>query len=114
MSQPSILSRQQLPAAIADVIDGTNDHDRVRFLGAFAADAVIDDWGRSFAGRAGIARWNDAENMGTANQITVTGYRQAGDLHIVTIDVTGRGYNGPGTMTFTIDDDLVTRIAITG
>ena len=113
MDQPSSQSQPQLPAAITDVIDGTNDRDRPRFLGAFAENAIIDDWGRSFAGRAAIAGWNDAENMGTANQITVTGYRQAGDLHVVTIDVTGRGYNGPGTMTFTLDDGLVTRIAIT-
>jgi hypothetical protein len=39
---------------------------------AFADDAALTDFGRTFAGEDEIARWSDNENIATRNRITVT------------------------------------------
>ena len=46
------------------MFDATNRSDSDAFVTAFAADGVIDDWGRTFTGYAEIARWNTNENIG--------------------------------------------------
>ena len=52
-----------LEPPIAAMIDATNREDSAAFLDAFADDAVINDWGREFTGKAEIATWNDNENI---------------------------------------------------
>jgi ketosteroid isomerase-like protein len=105
---------ETLPAAILDFLDGTNASDRERFLGAFADDAVLDDWGRSFAGRERIAEWNENENMGVQSHFDVRGFSVNGNVYAVSIAVTGNGYNGGGTMAFTLEGDRISRVDITG
>ena len=54
----------ELESAIQEVFDATNRADSDAFVSAFAADGVIDDWGRTFTGHAEIAGWNARENIG--------------------------------------------------
>ena len=103
-----------LPPAIAEFFDATNAGDRERFLAAFAADAVLDDWGRAFTGRDGIASWNETDNIGVQSHFDVTGSTVAHGVHAVSITVTGNGYNGGGTIAFTLEDGLISRVDITG
>jgi ketosteroid isomerase-like protein len=105
---------EALPPAIAEFFAATEAGDRERFVAAFAADAVLDDWGRSFSGRDGIARWNESDNMGVGSRIRVTGAEERGGIVLVSVQVTGGGYNGGGTMAFTLDGDLIGRVDITG
>jgi len=104
---------QELEAPIQRMIDATNRADRASFLDAFAQDATLTDFGRTFHGRAEIARWNDIENIGTQNRIEVTGVSRSGSTVSVGVAVTGHGYNGPGTFAFELDGELVTRLLIT-
>jgi ketosteroid isomerase-like protein len=105
---------ENLPAAIADFFDATNEGDRDRFLAAFSSDAVLDDWGRTFEGRQGIGRWNDTENMGANSRFEVTGATEKNGVVLVSVVVTGDGYNGGGTVAFTLEGDLIGRVDITG
>ena len=50
------ISRGRLSAAIA--------HETSRFLGCFAGDGAVDDWGRVFTGHAQVRRWSVAEFIG--------------------------------------------------
>lgn len=75
----------ELPPAVRQMIDATNAEDSTAFLSTFAEDAVVDDWGRRFTGRAEIAAWNARENIGTHNRIEVTGVSPAGDNVMLTI-----------------------------
>ena len=101
-----------LEKPIQTVIDATNRGDTPRLLGAFADDAVLIDWGRTFAGKAEIARWNADENIGTENKLHVTGVQRSGYEVKVDVAVSGKGYNGPGVLSFLVDGDLVKRMAI--
>jgi hypothetical protein len=108
------MTTEVLPPAISAFFGATNTTDRRRFLGAFAEDAVLDDWGRQFVGKEGISGWNETDNMGVSSHIDVIGVRVDGGSCVVSIQVSGDGYNGGGAMTFRLEDGLISRVDITG
>jgi hypothetical protein len=103
-----------LEIPIRTMIDATNRGDSEALLSAFSDEAVLTDFGRTFTGKSEISRWNTNENIGTQNQIRVTGVERSGDRVSVSIDVTGNGYNGPGTLIFELDAHAIRRLLITG
>jgi len=46
----------QVPAVVREALEAANAHDTGRFLGCFAADGAVDDWGRVFTGPAQVHR----------------------------------------------------------
>lgn len=105
----------RLPSAIAQFFEASNADDREAFLAAFADDAVLDDWGHTYAGRDRIADWNESDNMGVGSRFVVEGSIEHNGVHAVSIQVRGGGYNGGGTMAFTLNPDgLISRVDITG
>ena len=108
------MTTEALPPAIADFFAATNTDDRERFLAAFADDAVLDDWGHIYAGKDAIAGWNETDNMGVSSHIDVVGVDERDGSYVVSIQVTGDGYNGGGSMTFTLDGDAISRVVIAG
>lgn len=103
-----------LEGPIRAMIDATNREDSDGFVAAFADDAVLVDWGREFAGRDRIARWNATENIGVHSRIAVEGVEHDGDRTIVSVRVSGEGYNGGGAFVFRTGDGRITRMEITG
>ena len=108
------MTTEALPQAVADFFAATNTDDRSRFLAAFADDAVLDDWGHVYAGKDAIAGWNETDNMGVSSHIDVVGSEERDGAYVVSIQVTGDGYNGGGSMTFTLDRELISRVVIAG
>jgi hypothetical protein len=53
----------QLPQTIAAYVQTINDHDAAAFIALFDDDAVVNDVGRQFRGRAAIKAWSDREIM---------------------------------------------------
>ena len=103
-----------LDPPIRAMIDATNHADGEAFLAAFADDAVLTDWGRTFTGKAEIARWNDNENIGTQSRFAVTGVERSGATVTVGVAVSGNGFNGPSSFAFEVADGLIARMRITG
>ena len=101
-----------LAAPIARMIAATNAADTEAFLGCFASDAYLEDWGRSFHGREGIAKWNHTDNIGKQAHFEPIGVTGTDTHQIVTITVTGGGYNGTGPIEFEVRDDLISRLII--
>lgn len=95
------------------MIDATNRGDSEAVVAAFAPDAVLNDWGRTFTGREEIGRWDRDENTGTQNQIQVTSVAHRGEALKVGISVSGGGFNGDGSFTFEIKDGLISHLTIT-
>ncbi len=95
------------------MIDATNRGDRDALLAAFAEDATLIDFGRTFAGKAEIARWNDNENIGVQSHISVTSVARSKGSVTVGITVTGNGYNGGGSFVFDLDGGRIARMLIT-
>jgi len=103
-----------LPGPIAQFIDATNSADSERFLDAFTADATLDDWGRQFHGRDGIAAWNHTDNIGVQARFDLVKVEETdpATTYIVTLAVSGNGYNGTGPMTFTLNEGRIRQLLI--
>jgi SnoaL-like domain len=102
------------PAAIRAFIDATNAGDSDAFVAAFTADATLDDWGRKFAGHAGVRDWDRTDNIGVQSHFDLLAIEpgQDQDSYVVTIRVRGNGYNGTGPMEFRLRDGLVASLRI--
>lgn len=103
-----------LPAAIQAFVDATNRGDSDAFLEAFSDDPTLEDWGRVFTGRAGVAAWDRSDNIGKQSHFEVVGVEQgtAPDVYVVTVRVTGGGYNGTSPLTFLLRDGKIDRLTI--
>lgn len=95
------------------MIEATNRGDSEAVVAAFAPDAVLNDWGRTFTGHDEIGHWDRDENTGTHNQIRVTSVAHRGEALKVGISVSGGGFNGEGSFTFEIQGGLISRLTIT-
>lgn len=102
-----------LPAPIQRVIDTTNAGDTDGFLSAFAPDATLVDWGKEFRGTAGIAEWNESDNIGKESRFRVLGAERDGEAWLVRLAVSGKGFNGEGFLRFTVSGEVVSRLEIT-
>jgi hypothetical protein len=102
-------------AVLRRMIDATNTEDRQAFLDCFAPDGVVDDFGRTFTGRAAIQQWSDTENIGTHNRISITAVHPNPDgTTLADITVSGDGYNGPGTFHVAATGTRISRLTIRG
>ncbi len=104
-----------IPAPVEAFFDATNAADVDRFPAAFAADGVIDDWGRRFTGHDGVRAWTEGESIGVAQTFEITSFRVEGHEVVVFATVGGGGFNGPSTFTFELTDDdaAIRRMTIT-
>ena len=97
------MSDVQLDPAVRQALAATDAEDGEAFLAAFAADGVVDDWGRSFVGHEAIASWDAAENIGVHARSEVVGVR-----------VSGGGFTGPSTVVFTTRAGRITSMTTSG
>lgn len=103
----------EVPSAIAGLIEATNRRDRAGFLHAFAEDATVTDGGRTFSGHAEIAEWDDTDNIGVGMHFElVRVVTVADDRYDVTIDAASRRFSGTGTMHITLDRGLIRDLRI--
>jgi hypothetical protein len=103
---------EAIAVPIQRMIDATNSADTEAFLASFTADAYLSDWGRGFTGRDEIAKWNQTDNIGRQAHFEALASREVDGTQVVTLRVTGNGYNGTGDMEFTIEGDLISRMII--
>lgn len=93
----------ELPAPIQKVFDATNSADSAGFVAAFAEDGFINDWGRQLNGSAGIASWDQTDNIGKqASWEALSVEEQSPDRYLVSIKTGGNGYNGVSPFVFTL------------
>jgi uncharacterized protein (TIGR02246 family) len=102
----------EVPSAVQRMIDATNAGDHDAFVAAFTPDAVLVDWGKVFEGRDGVASWDESDNIGRKSHFEVARVGRDGDDWIVTLDVTGGGFNGTSDFRFELADDLIARMEI--
>ena len=101
------------PEPIRRFVEATNAGDTEAFLDTFKADASLTDWGRSFQGREQISRWNQSDNIGVKSHLSIVSITPAEGAYRVRIAVEGKGFNGEGDMTFTLDGDRIASLVIT-
>jgi hypothetical protein len=102
----------EVPPPVQRMIDATNAGDHDAFVAAFAPDAVLVDWGKVFEGADGIAAWDESDNIGRRARFAVAGVAQEADTWVVTLDVSGGGFNGTSDFRFDLADGLISRMEI--
>jgi ketosteroid isomerase-like protein len=103
---------ESAPAPVATLLEAANANDTKAFLAMFVEGAIVDDWGREFAGIDAIREWSDREFIGKHVSLKIDAIQQQGNLTVVTARVGGDGFNGPSRFSFLIDGDLVSRMTI--
>ena len=103
-----------LPEPVARLLAAANSGDTEGFLDTFAPDGSVNDWGRVFTGRDEIKAWSDAEFIGVEVTLDVTAEITTGEYSTITATVGGGGFNGQSHFSFTVADDLVQEMTITG
>ncbi len=98
--------------AIDRMIAATNAGDSEAFVACFTDDAYLEDWGRAFHGHDGVATWDRSDNIGRHAHFEAAGQRTDGGDLIVTLVVTGGGFNGTSDIRFTLVGDLISRLVI--
>ncbi|GAB3338361.1 nuclear transport factor 2 family protein [Micromonospora halotolerans] len=103
-----------VPAPIQTFIDATNRADSDAFVAAFTDDAYLNDWGREFHGRDGVRSWDRTDNIGVQSHFALVGIEPGTDpdSYVVTLTVSGNGFNGTGPMTFHLRDGLIASLNI--
>jgi ketosteroid isomerase-like protein len=101
-----------VPAAVVRMIEATNAGDSAAFVEAFADDAYLEDWGRKYHGRDGVRSWDATDNIGKHAHFDAEGVRRDGDDWIVTLRVSGGGFNGTSDIRFGIIGDRIARMII--
>jgi hypothetical protein len=94
------------------MIDATNAGDSAAFVDAFTEDCFLQDWGRRFHGHAGAADWNESDNIGKNTRFEARGTRLDGDTYVVTLVVTGDGFNGTSDIRFEVEGDRIRSMVI--
>lgn len=102
-----------IPPPIALMIDATNAGDSDAFVAAFTDDAHLEDWGKGFDGHEGVRSWDSTDNIGRNSHFEATGVERDGDEWVVSLVVTGGGFNGTSDFRFTLRGDLIARMTIT-
>jgi hypothetical protein len=102
------------PKIIADVIAAVNDGETEAFLGLFAHDGAVDDWGSIYRGRKEIKDWSDRELIGVKAHFTLQSVEQHGQNLSMMVDVGGQGFTGPSRFAFTLANGRIHRMQITG
>ncbi|NYE95719.1 hypothetical protein FHU41_001969 [Psychromicrobium silvestre] len=101
----------ELPIAIQKAFDATNAGDSEAFVAAFAADGFINDWGRQLNGSAGIASWDQSDNIGKQASWEALSIETHGrGKYLVSIKTGGNGYNGVSPFVFTLAGDARDKI----
>jgi ketosteroid isomerase-like protein len=103
-----------LPEPIQRFIDTTNSGDSNAFVENFTEDAYLNDWGREFHGHDGVRSWDGTDNIGVHSHFQLVDVRAGSepDTYVVTLTVTGDGYNGTGPMTFALRDGRIASLRI--
>lgn len=103
-----------VPEPVRSFIDAVNRQDDTAFLGAFADDGRVDDWGRVFPDRDAIKAWSDVEFLGSHGTLTPEEVVVSEDGS--TVDVVGdwrsSHANGRSRFTFTLAGDRIAEMRI--
>ncbi len=102
----------ETPLAVQRMIDATNARDHAAFVDAFTEDCFLSDWGREFRGHAGVASWDETDNIGKNTHFDVVSTRQDGADYIVTLVVSGDGFNGTSDIVFGLAGDRIRSMVI--
>ena len=108
------MTKHNVPDAIREFVEATNSGDTDRFVAAFTEDAYLNDWGREFRGHQGVRDWDRTDNIGKQAHFEILDVMpgQIPESQVVTMKVTGNGFNGVSPLVFVLRDDRIADLRI--
>jgi hypothetical protein len=108
------MTTTDVPAPIRELVDATNAGDSERFVAAFTDDSSLNDWGREFHGHSGVREWDSTDNIGKQAHFEILDVTPGKDLesYIVTMKVTGNGFNGTSPFAITTRNGKIASLEI--
>lgn len=108
------MTTTDVPKPIRDFVDATNAGDSERFVAAFTDDASLNDWGREFRGHSGVREWDSTDNIGTHSKFEILEIAPGKDAesYVVTMKVTGDGFNGISPFAVTLREGKIASLGI--
>jgi len=105
------MTESTYPAVIDRVIDAINAGNEDSYAEAFAPDAMIEDFGRSFSGPHGALDWSSTDLIGADMFIERRGItaNQDGSFSVA-IYARSQRFNGDGGMHFIVVEDRIVRL----
>ena len=103
-----------VPIPVQRFIDTTNAGDAEAFVAVFTQDAFLSDYGREFHGHEGVSSWDRTDNIGEGSHFDLLGVKPGATPQevVVTVMVTGDGFNGTSDLVFTLRGESISRLVI--
>lgn len=105
--------RAKVSPAVTDALAAANSHDAAAFVDCFSVGAVVDAWGQLHIGLAAIDKWARAALVADAVVLTDMLFAVDDEETSVHAQMSGRGYHGPVTFAFTVEDAAIRSLSIT-
>jgi len=108
------MTSTDVPMPIREFVEATNAGDTERFVAAFTDDAYLNDWGREFHGHSGVRDWDRTDNIGKQAHFEILSVAPGKDpeSYVVSITVTGNGFNRTGPLAITLRDGRIASLGI--
>ena len=94
-----------IPAPIQAFVDAINNADTDGFVGLFAADGLVNDWGTEYRGHDRVRRWAGSDAIGADARMTVLSASTDGDTTTIRFGWRSRVFTGESTGIFVIDGE---------
>lgn len=106
--------KMDIPIAIQNFVDATNEGDSKKFVNTFTNDSYIRDWFSTYKGYEGVSSWNRSDNIGKNTSFDILAIKdtEVKNEYILKVKVSGDGYNGVSDISFTIRDSLIWKMII--
>ncbi|AKP67478.1 nuclear transport factor 2 family protein [Companilactobacillus ginsenosidimutans] len=107
------MTENNLPEAIKNFVSYTNSADSEKFVSLFTPNAVLNDWGTEYHTPKEIAKWNQTDNIGKNSQFEIVDSKEDGtNQWIVTLKVSGNGFNGVSPFKMIVKDNKLESVQI--
>ena len=103
-----------IPKPIQNFLNATNNGNNEELINIFTKDAYLRDWFRIFNGHKGVSSWNISDNIGKDTHFDIQSIRngEKENSYIVSLKVSGKGFNGNSNIFFLINDNLISELII--
>jgi hypothetical protein len=105
-----------LPQPIRQALDAVNDRDAAAFAACFRPHlGCVDDWGRKHRGDRDILRWSERELVDKRAALKVIHFYLGGTDGATTViaQLDRNDFQGPVTLTFRLNDQLIDTLSVT-
>ena len=102
----------EVPSPVQAMVDAINAGDYDAFVEAFAADGLVDDWGRVLSGPDGVRSWAETDAIGQNARMAILSATTEGDTTSMRFGWRSDRFNGESDAVVQVRDGKVASFRI--